>query len=174
MKNSKMLIVCIIVGLCFLAVYLPVRQRALKKIQGELGATTARHNDLVLANREVAELLKRYGAGADVPVFVEQMHRSSREIGITADYELSSNPKNSPSGRSGGASQKVVVGSNLAVSRMKIALHGEYRDIAEYLRLLQEDKNPKKFIDLKLVQEKGVPRLNLNLELYSYRGGNGV
>jgi len=175
MKNSKNLTVCIIVGLCLLFAYLQVRHRHLKKIQGELATTIGLRNDLIKADREVADLVKRYGAGADVPTFVEQMHRYSRQLGIAADYELSSSQKNSGGGRrSSGASQGAMVGSNLVVSRMKVSLDGKYRDIAEYLRLLQEDKNPKKFIDLKIAQEKGVPVLNMNLELYSYRGNNGA
>lgn len=173
MKNSKTLLVGMVIGLALLLVYFPVRYRALKKIQAELKTTTAQRHDLDAANRDVAELVRRFGTGADVPVFVEQMHRNAREIGITDDYELSSSQKNSPAGRAGRPSQKSA-GATLAVSRMRISLQGDYRDIAAYLRLLQEDRTPKKFIDLKLVQEKGEPRLNVNLELYSHRRGNGV
>jgi len=173
MKYSKTLVICMVAGLCLLLAYMKVRQRDLKKIQGELATTTAQRNDLVMANQEMTKLIGRYGAGADVPAFVEEMHRYARQVGLADDYELSSSQKNSSPSRSSGANQKAA-GSTLVVSRMRISLHGEYRDIAEYLRLLQEDKNPKKFIDLKMVQEKGVPRLNLNLELYSYRGENGA
>lgn len=173
MKNSKMLIICLLAGLCLLLAYMKVRQRDLKKIQGELETTSGQRNDLVLANQEVAELASRYGAGVDLPIFVEQMHRNARQVGIVDDYELSSSQNKLPNGRSGGGGQKSA-GTTLAVSRMRISLHGEYRDIAGYLELLQKDKNPKKFIDLKMVQDRGVPRLNLNLELYSYRGGNGA
>ena len=173
MKNSKTLIVCMLVGLSLLLVYMKVRQRDLKKIQGELATTMTQRNDLLKANQEVAALVARYGAGADIPAFVEQMHRSARQVGIGDDYELSSDQKNSFAARPGGGNQKAPAAA-LEVSRMRISLHGEYRDIAEYLRLLQADKNPKNFTDLKMVQERGVPRLNLNLELYSYRGENGV
>lgn len=174
MKNSKNLIVCIVIGLCLLLAYLQVRQRSLKKIQGELATTQALNNDLAAANRELAELVRRYGAGADVPTFVEKMHRYSKQLGIAVDYELSSNPKSSGGGRRSSGANQGAVGTNLVVSRMKVSLDGEYRDVAEYLRLLQEDKSPKKVIDFKVIQEKGVPKLNLNLELYSYRGENGV
>lgn len=174
MKSSKNLTVCIIIGICLLLAYVQVRHKSLKKIQSELTTTTALHSDLVKANREVADLVKRYGAGADVPTFVEQMHRYSQQLGIAADYELSSSQKNSGGGRRSAGATPGAAGTNLVVSRMKVSLDGEYRDIAEYLRLLQEDKNPKKFIDLKIAQDKGIPILNMNLELYSYRGGNGA
>jgi len=174
MKNSKNLLICVIVGFALLLVYLKLRYADLQKIQGELTTTVALRNDLVANDREVARLVRRYGAGADVPVFVEQMHRYSSQLGIAADYELRSSPQQSSGGHRGGAANQGAARTNLAVSRMQIALRGEYRDIAEYLRLLQVDKNPKRFIDLKVGQEKGVPVLNLNLELYSYRGGNGA
>lgn len=174
MKSSKNLTVVIIVGLCLLFAYVQVRHRHLKKVQVELANTLALQNDLIKANREVTDLVKRYGAGADVPTFVEQMHRYSRQLGVAADYELSSSQKNSGGGRRSSGASQGAAGSNLVVSKMKVSLDGEYRDIAEYLRLLQADKNPKKFIDLKISHQKGVPVLNMNLELYSYRGNNGA
>ncbi|NTV12728.1 MAG: hypothetical protein HGA96_02150 [Desulfobulbaceae bacterium] len=174
MKNGKILIIGILVGLGLLLGYLKMRHGHLKKIQAELETTQSQRNDLLAADREVAELVKRYGAGADVPAFVEQMHRYSRQLGLAADYELSSSQKNLGGGRRSGGASPGATGSSLTISRMRVAMAGEYRDIAEYLRLLQADKSPKKIIDLKIVQEKGVPKLNLNLELYSYRGGNGA
>jgi len=173
MKNRKALVVCMFVGICLLLGYVLMRHRDLKKIQAELAVAKTQNNELTRANQEVAKLIGRYGAGADVPAFVEEMHRYARQAGIADDYELSSSQKNSSSGRSGASNQKGVEAA-LTVSRMRISLHGEYRDIAEYLRLLQEDKNPKKFLDLRVSQEKGVPRLTMNLELYSYRGDNAT
>jgi len=169
MKNSTKLILLLLVGLLFFLPYQQVRKNASREIRQELDVVLAEKKVLIDGKRELAELIKQYSDRTDVAAFVEQMDRYARQTGIS-DYELSTGSTGS-GGRTGRGSGRVSrIG--LDVSKMRVALSGGYRNIAEYLRLVQAINSPKKITALEMSPGEGVMKLTMNIELYSYREEN--
>ena len=175
MKNGRTLIVFLVVAVLAVLVYRQLRLSAIGKVEQQLSDIRAERIELERAGAELNDLRNSHRLLLDVPGFVEQLHRFASQTGIATEYELSTIGKQDRGrgvNQAGGADSRPAGG--LAMNRMKISLMGPYRNIAEYLRLLEQLDSPIRITALSMRKDQDALKMNMELELYVHKGKDVV
>ena len=177
MKNNikKLTIVFVMLGFAALLTYQAKRDSAMGRLSKEMAGLAEERRNLALAQNQLEHLKQYFPKEADIVRFMETLYLCGTEAGLQAHEvaTVKSVETDSPESaqRRARAEKK---GSDLGVFRLKISMVGNYRQVAEYVRLVQNIEQFKKITSLVLVPEKGQVKGSLELELYSLRGQNGA
>jgi Tfp pilus assembly protein PilO len=160
-------------GLVPLLVYVKLRDGDLQDLRKERATVMSEQEELRIANWELKELTRKYTVKADLADFVEKLYLFADQAGI-ADHKVVTRDGSMASGIGFGGSRsgKGSKSSGLHRNRLEISLTGNYRNIAAYVRLLQETDSPKRITMLKVQPEQRKLQMKVDLELYSYRNEN--
>lgn len=173
MKNSTRFIVFMLVGLAALALYLHFRKPVFEKLQQEVRTMQAEESEMRIANMEMEELTNRYSVKADVPGFIEELYRFADQA-VIEDHQVTTRGKQGPVRQQVPAAGRNKTVAGLDITRLEVVGHGTFRNIAEYLRLVQAADSPKRIIEMRIVPGQDSLQLNMVLELYSYKGSDGA
>lgn len=177
MKNSTKFIIFLVIGLIILAFYLYIRnpETSIEELRQERATVVSEEAKLRIANQELEELANRYSIKVNMAEFVEHLYLFAREAGIS-DHQLVTKNVNTALGQGGtGRSTRTVNrgAPGFHIRSMEIVLTGGYRNIAEYIRLVQTMDNPTRITQLTMKPLKDKLQLKMILELYSYGEENG-
>lgn len=155
----KLLSAILITGILVLLAYQNIRLKSTNRLNEELRAIAAETSRITAAGNELARLKKLFPIEADVSSFVENMYQCAQASGITR-HEVST----VTAGQTGKAAGKEAA---LKIYRVKVSFSGTYRNIAEYIRLVQSIERFKRISSFEMKSENGQIMTTLMLELFS-------
>jgi hypothetical protein len=175
MKADRLLIVSVVAAVLIVLVYLWVRSADIDKVEKQLLDLRVEQAEIDRAREEWTDLKGSNQLLLHVPEFVEQLHRFAIQTGVDEEYELSTLGNQGRIRGSGQtASNDSRMSGGLSMNRMKISLISSYRNIAEYLRLLQQLNSPFRIVAVTMRKENDALKMTMELELYSFRRANGI
>jgi Tfp pilus assembly protein PilO len=156
--------------LLILAIVLPLyrlkRVSADKRLQAEIRTNTNEIDRIKAAAVEMDQLRKLFPDEARTASFIEDLYLAAKESKLTSHEASTENSATRLSART--QSQP----DELSRHRFKIAVEGNYRSIAEYIRRVQNLERFKRITDIKLAPGKQGITGNISLELFSLKGQN--
>ncbi len=155
----KLLSAILIAGIIVLLAYQNIRLKSTNRMKAELHAIAAETTRIKAADIELARLKKLFPIEADVSFFIENMYQCAQASGIK-NHEVST-VSASQTGKSSGKEPA------LKIYRVKASFAGNYRNVAEYIRMVQNIERFKRISSFEMKSENGQIMTNLTLELFS-------
>lgn len=167
-RQNKLIILA--VYLLILAIALPLyrlnRNSAEKRMQAEISTSRNELTKFKSTAIEMERLRKLFPSEARSTSFIEDLYAAAQETKLT-NHGVSTENSTSRATSRGSAKNE-----ELDSYRLKVAVEGNYRSIAEYIRKVQNIERFKRFTDIKLVPTKQGISGNLSIELFSLKGQN--
>lgn len=135
----------------------------MKQLRADAAKITAEQDKQRSAQSEVALLMRRIPAESGTTLFIESLYRIAREAGLKQTEVTSDSAKAGSSARPGGSN----AAPDIVKHQLKVSSVGNFRTIAEFIRLLQNQERLNQIIDLKLTPDPMGVKAALTLELYS-------
>lgn len=167
-RQNKLIILA--TYLLILAIALPLyrlkRNSAEKRLLAEISATKSELAKIKSTTVEMEKLRRLFPTEARTASFIEDLYSAAQQAKLTSHTVSTENSASRPTPRGGDKTE------GLNSFRFKIAIEGNYRSIAEYIRRVQNIERFKRITDIKLVPGKQGITGSLSMELFSLKGQN--
>jgi hypothetical protein len=170
----KRITLFLILGLLALGVLYLNRQGRMADLQLELSGLREEKVLLQRASVETGDLARTFSGGIDVASFTEQLYASARRAGIS-DHEVITGIVRAENRQAGGRQGRSRGrGEGLETSRLQVSLSGRFKDIAEYLRLVQGIESLARISSLEMKPGEKAVRAELLIDLYALEGNHAL
>lgn len=168
-RNKLIILIAYLVILVVaLSIYTSWRLRAARRVTSEMASIEAEKKKIASTANELARLQRIFPSEPGTAAFIEQLYVCAREARL-AGHEVST-----PSSQNRqGARSTTSSAADLETYRIKITASGSYRNLAEYIRRVQNIDRFERFTDIRFTPGKQGVDAELALELFSMKGRNG-
>lgn len=168
-KRTDRIIVLALLGLAVVcsAVYFMERSRAIARIRVEVGNLQRQSLSQSPAFITPERLLRMFPGQPGISLFVDGLYQHAQKAGIRNLEVQTLAPKDKGPRAGGRKEEKTKV---LQAFPLRIMMDGTYRNIAEYMRLMQNDDRFIRILELELQPGKDLHRAIMTLEIFSIEG----
>lgn len=164
-RQSKLIILLayLVILTVVMLVYRNGRVKRISKMRTEVARVAAEKEKIRAGEAELARLSRLFPAEADSTGVVEALYRSAKASGLQ-QHEVTTDPdKQQGNARAGVSKQSAAV----ATYRIKVVLAGSFRQIAEYIRQVQNMERFTRITEFKLAPDANRVKGSLSLEIFS-------
>lgn len=164
-RQSKLIILAIylILVAIFMVGYRANRAKKVKLLRSQIATVRNEQEKVRRGEAELAKLSKLFPSEVGTTVVVEELYRYARESGLKQHELATISEKKQASSRPG----VVKTGSSLDATPIKISIIGSFRQIAEYIRLVQNMERFNRISEFKLTPDELGVKGTMTIELYS-------
>ena len=165
-RRNKLII--LIAYLFVIAVSLPVyrmkRAATDKRLQAQINAVQLEKTKITSAASEMERLQKLFPSEPGSAAFIEALYSAAKESNLAA-HDVHTATTTTRTATRGATAQPEQVGSH----RFAISIEGSFRNVAEYIRRVQNFERFKRITEIKLAPGKQGITGTINLELFSLK-----
>jgi Tfp pilus assembly protein PilO len=145
-----------------------------RRLQAELRKIEADRARLVTVERELAQLRRSVPHDADVPAFIESLYLCAQETSARNHTVVTVERGGGAAGIERTNRAPVKGKDGLERHHLLVSLQGSYRDLAEYIRLVQNMERFKKITAFQMKPADGILSATVELELYTLQVPHGI
>lgn len=166
-RQSKLIILFIYLLLLaiFLSVYRSGRAKKVKALRAQLAQTQSEKEKIRRGEAELERLSKQFPPKANLPSVVESLYRFAKDSGIKVHEVSTEGGKRQAAARPGSAQKDNP--ATVTTSVIKVNLAGSFREIAEYIRQVQNMERFNRISEFKLTPDDERIKGSLSIEFFS-------
>ncbi|MBA4371342.1 MAG: hypothetical protein C0402_00600 [Thermodesulfovibrio sp.] len=171
-KRTDLLIFMLVLGLAAVlsGVYGIQRSRALAQVRVEMETLLRQPAFRPPTFTAPEKLVRMFPQQPDISVFVDGLYQHAHKSGIR-NLEVQTLPTKDRGPRVTGRKDEKAKKTMQALP-LRIVMEGTYRNIAEYMRLMQNDERFTRVVELEIQPGKDLLRATMTLEIFSIAGQN--
>lgn len=147
--------------------YLFFRQGEIRRLDSELQVLRDKAGKQQAMQKQLDEDLRLLAGDGDMASFVENLYTCARQAGLS-DLEVTTAQRRDPlQSKRSRTSTGSAGGAELKTSRLQVVIRGDYRSLAEYLRLVDGIARPKQVNRLEMTAEGPAIRMLMLIDLFS-------
>lgn len=169
-KRTDIVVFVIFLGLAAVLsfVYSMERSRAIGRIRMEMESLHLQQQQRPPTVSEPENLGRMFPPRAELPLFVDGLYEYARKSGIR-NLEVQTLASKEKIQRTGGRKEEKKT-RLLRAYQLRIQMEGTYRNIAEYIRLMQNSERFTRILELEIEPGKDLLKAAMMLEIYSIEG----
>jgi Tfp pilus assembly protein PilO len=164
-RQSKLII--LVAYLLLLAVFMfgyrANRAKKVKQLRSQIAQVRNEQEKTRRGEAELARLSRLFPVKSDSAVVIEDLYRYAKEAGLKQHELVTEADKKQGATRPGVAKESAVVASR----SIKISVAGNFRQIAEYIRRVQNMDRFNRVVEFKLVPDAAGVKGTMTLELFA-------
>lgn len=174
-RYGNIALVLLVAGLTAFLVFVKKRSADSTRLQTELQRIEADRARLGKAASDLVGMKKVFPRDADVAAFIEQLYLCAQEAAVRNHTVVTAQRSGAADGGGERANRTAAAGKDgIETHRLLVSLEGSYRDVAEYIRLVQNMERFKKITVFSLKPADGVLSAAVELELYTLKVPHGI